>query len=93
MSMRFAERMKKVPRSFIREMLKVTERGDIISFAGGLPHPASFPVAEIAEAAQEGTDGDGGGGAAVPDDGGVSAASRVHRGEVQDALGTRGVAG
>jgi 2-aminoadipate transaminase len=51
--MRFAERMKGVPRSFIREMLKVTERPDIISFAGGLPHPEAFPIAQIAEAARK----------------------------------------
>jgi len=35
----FADRMSKVPRSFVREILKVTENPDIISFAGGLPNP------------------------------------------------------
>jgi 2-aminoadipate transaminase len=34
-------------RSLIRELLKLTRRKDIISFAGGLPDPATFPVAEI----------------------------------------------
>ena len=38
-------------KSFIREILKVTEDSNIISFAGGLPNPAFFPVKEIAEAA------------------------------------------
>jgi len=38
-------------KSFIREILKVTEDSNIISFAGGLPNPAFFPVNEIAEAA------------------------------------------
>jgi 2-aminoadipate transaminase len=47
----FADRMSKVPRSFVREILKVTEDLDIISFAGGLPNPLSFPQTEIAEAA------------------------------------------
>ncbi len=47
----FADRMSKVPRSFVREILKVTENPDIISFAGGLPNPRSFPHNEIAEAA------------------------------------------
>ncbi len=34
-------------RSLIRELLKLTRRGGIISFAGGLPDPATFPVEEI----------------------------------------------
>jgi 2-aminoadipate transaminase len=38
--------------STIREILKVTEQADIISFAGGLPAPELFPVAEIAAAAE-----------------------------------------
>ena len=49
----FADRMSKVPRSFVREILKVTEDSDIISFGGGLPNPDSFPHSEIAEAASE----------------------------------------
>jgi len=48
----FAKRMSKVPRSFVREILKVTDKPDIISFAGGLPHPDSFPYQEIAQAAE-----------------------------------------
>lgn len=36
--------------SAIREILKVTERPDIISFAGGLPSPEGFPIAKIREA-------------------------------------------
>lgn len=43
----FAERMKNVHKSFIREILKVTEDPNIISFAGGLPNPKSFPVKEV----------------------------------------------
>jgi 2-aminoadipate transaminase len=34
-------------RSEIRELLKVTRQPDIISFAGGLPGPETFPVKEI----------------------------------------------
>lgn len=34
--------------SFIREILKVTQQPHVISFAGGLPAPELFPVAEIA---------------------------------------------
>ena len=36
--------------SAIREILKVTERSDVISFAGGLPAPETFPVPAFAEA-------------------------------------------
>ena len=38
--------------SAIREILKVTQLPDVISFAGGLPAPELFPVAEIAAAAE-----------------------------------------
>ncbi|SNS17243.1 2-aminoadipate transaminase [Humidesulfovibrio mexicanus] len=47
----FAHRVAKAQRSFIREILKVTADPSVISFAGGLPNPASFPVPEIAAAA------------------------------------------
>lgn len=40
-------------RSAIREILKLTQKPDIISFAGGLPSPESFPVKEIKEVACE----------------------------------------
>ncbi len=39
----FSERIKNTPSSFIREILKVTQNSEIISFAGGLPNPISFP--------------------------------------------------
>lgn len=39
----FSERIKNTPSSFIREILKVTQKPEIISFAGGLPNPISFP--------------------------------------------------
>ncbi|MDF2503282.1 PLP-dependent aminotransferase family protein [Clostridium sp.] len=53
MSIVFAERMNNVKKSFIREILKVTENPEVISFAGGLPNPLSFPVKEIQEASQK----------------------------------------
>jgi 2-aminoadipate transaminase len=37
----------------VREILKVTENPEIISFAGGLPNPRYFPVQEVAQAAQK----------------------------------------
>lgn len=46
----FARRICQAKESFIREILKVTKQPDIISFAGGLPNPQFFPVAEIAQA-------------------------------------------
>ena len=46
----FADRMKLTRKSFIREILKVTEQPEIISFAGGLPNPGLFPVEAIAAA-------------------------------------------
>jgi len=49
----FADRMLQVHRSFIREILKVTENPKTISFAGGLPNPRFFPVKEVAEATQK----------------------------------------
>jgi 2-aminoadipate transaminase len=59
MTTRFSRRTSAVKRSFIREILKVTERPEIISFAGGLPSPTSFPVAQIAKATQTVFDRDG----------------------------------
>ena len=45
-----ARRADKMNPSVIREILKVTERPGIISFAGGLPSPKTFPVDAFAEA-------------------------------------------
>lgn len=47
----FSERITKVPRSFIREILKVSLEPEMISFAGGLPNKNYFPVEQIQEAA------------------------------------------
>ncbi len=40
-------------KSVIRELLKLIQKPEIISFAGGLPSPETFPVKEIAELAKE----------------------------------------
>ncbi|MGZ3581380.1 MAG: aminotransferase, partial [Ktedonobacterales bacterium] len=48
----YAQRMHGMKSSAVRELLKLTEQPDVISFAGGLPAPDAFPVAEIADAAQ-----------------------------------------
>jgi 2-aminoadipate transaminase len=46
----FSDRITDVPRSFIREILKVAVDPTIISFAGGLPNRAFFPAEEIEKA-------------------------------------------
>ncbi|MFC2038681.1 PLP-dependent aminotransferase family protein [Chloroflexota bacterium] len=50
MDMQFAKRMRKIQKSFIREILKTTVNPDVISFAGGLPNPETFPVEGIKQA-------------------------------------------
>ena len=45
-----AERAHKMNPSAIREILKVTEKPGIISFAGGLPSPKTFPIEAFAAA-------------------------------------------
>jgi 2-aminoadipate transaminase len=47
---RYAHRIKQMSSSVIRELLKLTEQPDIISFGGGLPAPDVFPVEEFREA-------------------------------------------
>jgi len=47
----FARRLATMRPSTIREILKVTAQPDVISFAGGLPAPELFPVAEVRAAA------------------------------------------
>ena len=54
-----ARRTHRMNPSFIREILKVTERPDIISFAGGLPSPRTFPVDAFAQACATVLQGDG----------------------------------
>lgn len=52
MQLQFAKRMSDIKASEIREILKVTEQEDVISFAGGLPAPELFPIEEINEVNQ-----------------------------------------
>lgn len=44
---KFSTRSQNLPSSFIRDILKVTAQNDFISFAGGLPDPALFPLQEL----------------------------------------------
>ncbi|PDT54644.1 MULTISPECIES: PLP-dependent aminotransferase family protein [Sinorhizobium] len=49
----FATRSSRMKASEIRELLKLLDRPDIISFAGGIPDPELFPQAEFAQAYAE----------------------------------------
>lgn len=46
----FSDRISDVPRSFIREILKVALDASVISFAGGLPNRQLFPVEALKDA-------------------------------------------
>jgi len=48
-TMSYARRMQRVQPSAIRELLRLGADPDVISFGGGYPDPALFPVAELAE--------------------------------------------
>jgi 2-aminoadipate transaminase len=47
---RYAQRVKGMQSSAVREILKITSQPDVISFAGGMPAPELFPIKEIEEA-------------------------------------------
>jgi 2-aminoadipate transaminase len=43
----YSDRAGKMRKSVIRELLKVAQDPEIISFAGGLPNPKSFPIKDL----------------------------------------------
>ena len=49
---RYAQRTQRMSSSAIREILKFTEKPDVISFAGGLPAPEVFPLEAFSEACE-----------------------------------------
>ncbi len=49
-SRHYAPRARRMAASEIRELMKLLERPDIISFAGGVPDPALFPIEAVARA-------------------------------------------
>lgn len=61
MNIRLSERMKEADfqTMFTAEILKAAADSNIISFAGGLPNPVSFPVKDIEKATQAVLDRDG----------------------------------
>jgi len=52
-TLRFASRMQDLRASDIREILKVTQQPEVISFAGGLPASELLPAAELADLARD----------------------------------------
>lgn len=52
MSFQMARRAERMNPSIIREILKLTERPGVISLAGGLPSPDSFPIEAMREASE-----------------------------------------
>lgn len=50
--MKFARRMDNLKASEIRELLKLADRPEVISFAGGLPAPELFPTKELIKVAE-----------------------------------------
>lgn len=53
MVLNYASRMEGIKASEIRELLKLTTRSEIISFAGGLPAPELFPIEALKASALE----------------------------------------
>lgn len=54
----YASRVARIKSSAIREILKVTESPEIISFAGGLPAPELFPLEQFRQSIDTAMDGD-----------------------------------
>lgn len=48
--LQYAQRTQAMTSSIIRDLLKLTQQPDVISFAGGLPAPELFPIREFKEA-------------------------------------------
>jgi 2-aminoadipate transaminase len=59
MTIQMARRMEGLKASDVREILKITQRGGVISFAGGLPAPELFPVKELEQATRRVFEEDG----------------------------------
>jgi 2-aminoadipate transaminase len=55
----YSTNIKGMKKSAIRELLKLTQRPEIISFAGGLPAPETFPIEQLKEITNEVLENDG----------------------------------
>lgn len=58
----YATRAVRMQASEIRELLKLIEQPDVISFAGGIPDPMLFPIAKVRDAYQKALADDSGAG-------------------------------
>ena len=87
--LRLASRTRTLVPSAVREILKVTERPEVISLAGGLPAPELFPVAEVATAFQDALAWEGRGALQY----GVTEGWRPLREWIAARLRTQGIAG
>lgn len=59
MNIKYADRTSNIKASEIRELLKLTQRPEVISFAGGLPAPELFPIEQINKIMQKVIEEDG----------------------------------
>jgi 2-aminoadipate transaminase len=50
---RYARRMSNIKASFIRELLKVTQQPDVITFGGGFPASELFPIEKVRVACEK----------------------------------------
>jgi 2-aminoadipate transaminase len=82
MKLRFARRALLARKSFIREIFKVLGQHDMISFSGGFPNPASFPVEGIKAAAVKVLEADGANVLQYNTSDRVSPLTSVHRGSL-----------
>ncbi len=55
----YSDRAAKMRKSIIRELLKVTQDPEVISFAGGLPNPDAFPIDDLKDVVKKVMDHDG----------------------------------
>ena len=58
---RFSKKAKKITASEIREILKIVKNGNVISMAGGLPNPKTFPVKTVNRLASKALEEEGSG--------------------------------
>ena len=57
--MQYSDSILKTPSSFLRNIFKVADAYNVISFAGGLPNPISFPIDELKQSVNDAIDANG----------------------------------
>ncbi len=76
---RYSQRAESLTSSAIRELLKLTQRPEVISFAGGLPAAELFPKDEFEEAASSLAGGSRWDRPPIQHDGGIPSPARDDR--------------